>query len=194
MILIYLSVNPIIMRKLPILLLALFGLLIVSCKEGTKEPELETVHVDHAAEEQKTYEVATTDAVFKDPKTEAVFNQYLQVESALVNTDAKKTSAEASELEGLLKETNAEEMVLSAVSAMASSDDIKIQRENFEHLSMGMEKLLEGALESGTLYKQHCPMAFNNRGASWISSSKEILNPYFGDKMLKCGRVEAEIK
>jgi hypothetical protein len=37
-------------------------------------------------------------------------------------------------------------------------------------------------------------MAFNNKGAYWISSSKDILNPYFGDKMLKCGRVDSEVK
>ena len=57
-----------------------------------------------------------------------------------------------------------------------------------------MEDILEGAIDSGTVYKQYCPMAFNNTGAYWFSNSKEIFNPYFGEKMLKCGRVEAEIK
>jgi hypothetical protein len=37
-------------------------------------------------------------------------------------------------------------------------------------------------------------MAFGNTGAHWLSNTKEIQNPYFGDKMLKCGRVDAEIK
>ena len=32
-------------------------------------------------------------------------------------------------------------------------------------------------------------MAFNNTGAYWLSNSKEIYNPYFGDMMLNCGRV-----
>lgn len=182
------------MKNLSILFLAVFSLAFYSCKDKEKEAELEVVTVDTTEETKEVYEVAKTDAVFKDSKMEAIFNQYLKVESALVNTDSKATAMESAKLENLLKEMQTDEVVQKAVSAMASSDDMKIQRENFEHLSGGMEKILEGALESGTLYKQYCPMAFNNRGAYWISSSKEILNPYFGDKMLKCGRVDAEIK
>jgi len=36
-------------------------------------------------------------------------------------------------------------------------------------------------------YYQYCPMAFDNKGAYWISNETEIRNPYFGEKMLKCG-------
>jgi len=43
------------------------------------------------------------------------------------------------------------------------------------------------------VYKQYCPMAFDGKGAFWLSSSEEIRNPYYGDKMLKCGRVEETI-
>jgi hypothetical protein len=32
-------------------------------------------------------------------------------------------------------------------------------------------------------------MAFNNTGGFWLSDSKTIRNPYFGDKMLTCGQV-----
>ncbi len=39
------------------------------------------------------------------------------------------------------------------------------------------------------VYYQYCPMAFNNKGAYWLSNQREILNPYFGNKMLKCGEV-----
>lgn len=183
------------MKNLSILFLALFSIAIFSCKDNSKEPELEVETVDNTADAPKeTYEVAQMDAVFKDSKIETAFKQYLLVENALVNTDAETTAMEAVELESMLKEVGADEELQKTVSIMAGSDDIKVQREKFEDLSMGMEKLLDGALVSGTLYKQHCPMAFNNKGASWISSGKNILNPYFGDKMLKCGRVEAEIQ
>ena len=37
------------------------------------------------------------------------------------------------------------------------------------------------------LYVQRCPMANNNEGASWLSFTKEIKNPYYGAFMLKCG-------
>ena len=45
-----------------------------------------------------------------------------------------------------------------------------------------------------TIYVQHCPMADDNRGADWLSKEKEILNPYFGSSMLRCGEVTKEIK
>ena len=44
-----------------------------------------------------------------------------------------------------------------------------------------------------TFYIQHCPMAFDNEGADWISKEREIRNPYFGDKMMKCGIVQDTI-
>lgn len=47
---------------------------------------------------------------------------------------------------------------------------------------------------SKTLYVQHCPMADNNKGADWLSSEKEIKNPYFGKSMLTCGEVTNEIR
>ena len=49
-----------------------------------------------------------------------------------------------------------------------------------------------------TMYYQNCPMAFGeDKGANWISSTKEIINPYMGKNhpeykgsMLHCGEVK----
>jgi hypothetical protein len=43
------------------------------------------------------------------------------------------------------------------------------------------------------IYEQFCPMYKNNEGGVWLSMNEEIRNPYFGDKMLKCGKVQREI-
>ena len=40
------------------------------------------------------------------------------------------------------------------------------------------------------LYVQYCPMANDDKGATWVSMEEEIINPYFGDMMLHCGNVE----
>ncbi len=180
------------MKKVSLIFFTIAAFAVVSCKDNSKQIEPEVVTVDNT--ETKTHEIAKAEVEFNDPNVEAVFNQYLQVEAALVNTDAAKTATEAAQLGKFLKEMNADEAIQNAASAISTSQDIKVQRENFETLSNSLEGMLNGALKSGTLYKQYCPMAFGNKGASWISSSKDILNPYFGDKMLKCGRVEAEIK
>ena len=44
------------------------------------------------------------------------------------------------------------------------------------------------------LYVDFCPMADDNKGASWLSLSEEIKNPYFGEAMLSCGEVKSIIK
>lgn len=182
------------MKNLSILFLAIIGIAFTSCKDNSKQKEPEVVTVDNTATAEKTHQVAEMEAEFNDPKVEAVFEQYLQVESALINTDADKAASEASKLEPMLKEMKADDNTQKAASLMADSKDITQQRENFEALSAGVETMLQGALKSGTIYKQYCPMAFDNKGASWISTSRDILNPYFGDKMLKCGRVDGEIR
>jgi hypothetical protein len=44
------------------------------------------------------------------------------------------------------------------------------------------------------VYYQFCPMAFDNKGAYWISKTEDVRNPYFGLKMLSCGEIVQEIK
>jgi Cu(I)/Ag(I) efflux system membrane fusion protein len=44
------------------------------------------------------------------------------------------------------------------------------------------------------MYVQYCPMADNDKGGFWLSTEKQVINPYFGDMMLKCGEVTDSIK
>ena len=81
-----------------------------------------------------------------------------------------------------------------ALAILAVEDDIEGQREAFQAVTDEMTKLAEGNIASGKLFYQFCPMAFNNKGAHWLSNEEEIRNPYFGDKMLKCGMVERDIE
>jgi len=39
------------------------------------------------------------------------------------------------------------------------------------------------------IYYQFCPMAFDNRGAYWLSDKRDIQNPYFAGKMPDCGEL-----
>ncbi len=182
------------MKKVSILALAIFALSFNACKDASRDVEPEIVTVETAQTEPEIHKVAKLEAEFNDPKVEAIFEQYINVESALVNTDAEATSSESSKLFMLLKEHESDVEVLAAVENMQKSDDIEIQRKNFVQVTESMETMLKGSLKSGTIYKQYCPMAFGDTGAYWLSTNREILNPYFGDKMLKCGRVDSEIK
>ena len=68
-------------------------------------------------------------------------------------------------------------------------------REKFRQISITMIEMTNTFNPfDKTLYIQYCPMADNDKGADWLSSEKEIKNPYFGKSMLKCGEVTKEIK
>ena len=65
----------------------------------------------------------------------------------------------------------------------------------FEKVSDAMFGLLRVAdIKNAGVYRQYCPMAFNDKGAYWLSDETEIRNPYFGKKMLECGEVTDSLK
>ena len=72
-----------------------------------------------------------------------------------------------------------------------SSKNIEEARDNFIHISEQMimvSKSLKPKIDK--MYVQLCPMADRNNGARWLSKEKKVLNPYFGEAMLKCGSVK----
>ena len=71
---------------------------------------------------------------------------------------------------------------------------IEIQRKQFQILSDNLIAMVRNFDEvEGKLFVQFCPMADNNKGASWLSKEEQIRNPYFGDKMLNCGEVKFKL-
>lgn len=175
-----------------------------SCRE-TKEDdaaepmqnEMHQENMDHEMDGDDSMmddqDMDATSAKFKDDKTAEVYNHYIAIKSALVKTDAAMAQDHAKMMIGAIENTEANAELVSATRDISTSNDVNKQREAFSQLTAAMETTLKGALASGEIYKQYCPMAFEGEGDSWFSNSKEIRNPYFGDKMLKCGRVEATI-
>ena len=76
----------------------------------------------------------------------------------------------------------------------ANADKIAHQREHFEMLSKDMYDLIKKFGAGQTVYQDFCPMYNNKKGATWISETKEIKNPYLGKEMPTCGTVKEEIK
>ena len=69
------------------------------------------------------------------------------------------------------------------------------QRAVFETISNNLFELIQTLRPAGIeTYKQYCPMAFNDKGAYWLSDTSRIRNPYFGKKMLSCGEVAQELR
>jgi Cu(I)/Ag(I) efflux system membrane fusion protein len=72
------------------------------------------------------------------------------------------------------------------------TNDMESARAGFKLLSSAMELALRslGSEAGQAVYRIECPMAFDWKGASWLSESKTVRNPYFGETMLKCGEVK----
>jgi len=76
-----------------------------------------------------------------------------------------------------------------------ASKDIEKQRAAFSDFNSGFYQAIKSfGLEGQKVYYEFCPMAFNNKGAFWLSNEEQISNPYFGDVMLRCGKVKEVIE
>lgn len=140
--------------------------------------------------------------------TAPALTAYYNVKDALVATDAAKAKTSAAELVAALGKVNAanlsatDKKALAAAktkaAAISKSADVDVQRDAFEGLSMGIITLAKATKPAkrgaAPTYVQFCPMAAAGKGASWLSDKREVRNPYYGDKMLKCGSVKEEIQ
>lgn len=196
------------MKNFRILALALLGVFsLTSCGEENKKEQdpvpmqndtrMDSEHAEHGDQMGSSNlddGAQAAQAEFDDDAVASVYGHYMHVKTALVNTDSEEAGNGGEMLVEALEETGAWENAVNSARVIAENEDINEQRTAFLELSASVEEMFEEALVSGEIYKQYCPMAFGGSGGSWLSGSEEIRNPYYGDKMLTCGRVEQTIQ
>lgn len=142
----------------------------------------------------ETQDSTATDGVkFKSKGIQTIYGAYEKLRDALVATDFETAKTFAAELSEALKADESTIQQASFADGIMNAEEIEAARAVFSELNNSMESILEDAVESGEINKCFCPMALGNTGASWFTTGKEILNPYFGDKMLKCGSIKKTI-
>lgn len=187
------------LKTLMMLTLVAGSLSFVSCRE-TKEDEpappmqnemREGEMMDETTMDEDAILRDEVNAEFENKEIASVYQHYINIKKALVQTDAAMAQERAKEMVAELEGSSAVKGdIASAAKNISASNDVNAQREAFSKLTRAVEFELEGAITSGEIYKQFCPMAFEGKGDYWFSNTQEIRNPYYGDKMLKCGRVE----
>ena len=139
---------------------------------------------------------------------ELVYNAYFELKDALVASDSKVVSEKANELLSSIDKVDMKSLKMDVhmvwmnvlkplkedAKVIASSNDIEEQRKQFISLSYNMYKIIKIEKSETTVYYQHCPMANKGKGANWLSKENEVKNPYYGSKMLKCGKTVETIK
>jgi hypothetical protein len=140
-----------------------------------------------------------------------VLDAYLDLKEALVKGDAEKAKKDAGDVKQKLAEVKMDKMAPDQVKAwndsakkmtiqldkIESAAKIDEQRDAFSKLSDAMYGSVQKfGLASETVYHTFCPMAFDGKGAFWLSDNAEIRNPYYGEKsdMLGCGEVKDTIR
>lgn len=126
---------------------------------------------------------------------EGLVSLYLRLKDALVASDTEKARAVAGMAISYIDDHpdgNLQPAQRERLRDLSLAADLANQREAFRQVSEILIGSGEGMEHHGrTLYVQFCPMANNNKGASWLSAQEEIRNPYFGDAMLRCGENRA---
>lgn len=138
-----------------------------------------------------------------------VFTAYVELKDAFILSDADKVKAQAATTATSLQQVDMKLLtgaahhdwmmyfspIQASLNEIQSSSDIAAQRVAFSTLSDNVYKSIKAfGLGGKEAYYEFCPMAFDNRGAYWLSDQSKVLNPYFGDEMLTCGKVIEKLK
>ena len=139
---------------------------------------------------------------------EQVIDAYLKIKDALVKEDEEETniatelmaekiaavSPESLEGKGLEAWQSHQALYEAKLKEMRHITGLENKRSYFSHISEILYCTIKSfGLKQGKLFAIFCPMAFDNKGAYWISDSKVIQNPYTEPKMPPCGEIMEEL-
>ena len=178
-------------------------LIFAACKSGSKN-ENQTVPVEAAT--------SAHSAVFNQSFEKILINYY-QLRDAFVASDTTKANqattaliaaSDSLNLDELKKADTSNVIVSTAKSytgtissegkGLIGESDIEAKRKEFQMISGALFDLIRTVrYDRQKIYLLNCPMAFDQQGADWLSSTTDIHNPYFGSKMPDCGNVKDSI-
>ncbi|NLN25580.1 MAG: DUF3347 domain-containing protein [Bacteroidetes bacterium] len=187
-----------------IMVMAFLSLTAMSCKDNKKQDSQDAMHSGMNNDKMNTSN-DMMDANAQNSEAEKILADYMTLKDALVATDESASAKAGKQLENTLKSfdvssyTPEQQKELKDIIEVAtehaehiSRSDVAHQREHFQMLTKDITDMVAITGTENTLYEQFCPM-YEDDGGAWLSMNKEIRNPYFGDKMLKCGEVKREI-
>lgn len=197
-----------------ILAMAFVSLTAMSCKDSKKEDSQDAMHSemneeghhdDSSMDNDKmsaSNDMMDSNAQTSDAKQ--ILADYMMLKDALVATNKEDAAKAGKKLESTLNGfdvssyTSEEQTELKDIIADAKEhaehigkSEMDHQREHFKTLSKDIMDMVAITGTETTLYQQFCPMY--DGGSAWLSMEKEIRNPYYGSKMMACGKVQREI-
>lgn len=152
-------------------------------------------HSNHSAEPSEEHPKTTTQTQVNagNKVLNGLLFEYYNIKNALVAGDASSAAVNA---DLFLKKVNTVDfkvltegnvhILAKDAGLLSETKNLERQRVYFARLSDNMAIIAKDfKLDNKEVYLQYCPM----KKASWLSSEKEIRNPYYGAAMLSCGEV-----
>ena len=183
-----------------LLSLTLIAILFTACNNNGSDKQ--------ASDSTATMETTDQETTVNKMPASEVLAGYLTLKNALITDNDKEAAAAATELSKSLKNMdksslNADQLKLyndveadareHADHIASNAGNLVHQREHFETLSAEVYELVKATGAGQKLYYTNCPMYNNNKGANWLSETKEVKNPYLGMAMSTCGSVTEEL-
>lgn len=187
------------MKKILLLLLFLAAAVFIAIKFILPKEE------NDPDQPEDPYAISTNDTGFQLDFSKALAG-YFKMKDAFIESDTLRINAAALRYDSSLSNLDfgpveaAEPIKMQAdmlagtisreLKALQLEPLLEDKRRSFQMVTDAFFDLMRTIRFTGiTVYKQYCPMAFNNTGAYWLSNSNEVVNPYFGESMLHCGEV-----
>ncbi len=195
------------MKPLKIIVLAsaaaLFALTSISCKKAKKnEPAAPMSSEMHQNDVNQQGEVVHGSE--QNSAATAIVTEYLSIKDALVGDSTEEaadagrklvTALEGFDVAGYSDSERKDLLDLIAdakkQAELISESSMEQQREHFKNLNKDVTQIIAITGTKQKMYEHFCPMY--DSGSAWLSASNEVRNPYFGRKMLTCGKVRREI-
>lgn len=118
-----------------------------------------------------------------------VYTYYAVIDHALTLDDAKTAKNAAADLVNALQGIKDSEAALKAATAINATNNLDAQRRSFAMLTIALNNIFKTEKPGKMLYIHYCPMV----KAYWMDESKDIANPYLGQKMPTCGKTTGMI-
>ncbi len=190
------------MKTMMMGVLALTTFIFAACNQtGSKAPEKQTTVA--AAQTDLPQQSAGATAM------KTVVASYLEIKNGLAADQPEKAANAGTAMAAALAavdpssftpeqtkiyKENEEDLKEHATHIGKNGGNMEHQREHFVQMSEDVYTLVKVFGGGQPLYYDHCAMYDNNKGASWLSETKEISNPYMGAKMPGCGSVKEVIQ
>jgi hypothetical protein len=162
---------------------------------------------DHSIAEVKPQFTKVDDKVASS--LTAVFGDYLRLKNGLAADNSTEAANSGKAMEAALGKVDKAAMTPEQQKVYQENEDdlkehaehigknegnIEHQREHFAQMSEDVYALVKAFGTKPALYHDYCPMYNDNKGALWLSETKEVKNPYLGSKMPGCGSVKELIQ